>query len=314
MELGCLGMNHITGKVGTVAAVVLNYRGAEDTIACVQSLLKSESIKPEIIVVDNGSADGSAERIVQTFPGIKIIRSSANLGYAGGNNVGIKSAHTGGANYIFVVNNDCIVAPDALKKMVGAAMSRGAGVVSPKIFDFCNPKIIQCAGYKNLHLLAQGIPVGEGERDEGQYENEKYMNAAPGCALLLSRLLCEEVGLFDENFFAYSEELDLCRRACIRGFSILFVPKAHVLHKKAATLGKRSPEYLYFLTRGRLLYARKHLSWPAFLFIFLPYFVTIKLAKQLLISVFQGRWKNATALLKAVGWNLRDSLKFKVKG
>ena len=292
----------------SVVAVVLNYRRPADTIDCIGSLQRTEGLKPEIIVVDNGSDDGSAERIAESFPAMQLIRNRSNLGYAGGNNVGIRDALKRGAEFVLVINNDCTIAPDALGRMVGAAHARGAGIVSPKVYDFFKPEIIQYAGYRNIHLLAQGLPVGEGERDEGQYEREAEMSAAPGCALLLSRRLLESVGLFDELFFAYSEELDLCRRALDAGYHILFVPSAHVWHRKAATLSPRSPEYTYYLTRGRLIYARKHLGWSAFLLVFLPYFVVAKMIKPAVVFALLGRPRNISALLSAVWWNVRNRL------
>jgi GT2 family glycosyltransferase len=291
-------MNKDTGR--KAAAVVLNYRRADDTVECVRSLLRSEGILPAVIVVDNGSEDGSAERIASTFPSVPLIRTGANLGYAGGNNAGIRAALRGGAEHVLVLNNDCTVAPDAVARMIEAARRRDAGIVSPKVYDFFHPRTIQYAGYKNVHLLAQGIPLGEGEEDEGQYDEEREMNAAPGCAMLLSRRLCESVGLFDERFFAYSEELDLCRRAVVAGFHIVFAPAAHVWHKKAATLDEQSPEYVYHLTRGRLIYARKHLGRLAFAFVFLPYFALMKILKPLLGYAVRGHGRHIAALMRAV--------------
>jgi GT2 family glycosyltransferase len=292
----------------SVAAIVLNYRRADDTIDCVRSLRRSKGLKPKIMVVDNASDDGSIDRIAGAFPDVQIVRNRSNLGYAGGNNVGIREALKKGAEYVLVINNDCTVAPDAVGKMVGVAREERAGIVSPKVYDFFNPGVIQYAGYRNVHLLGQGLPIGEGERDKGQYDNEAELNAAPGCAMLLSRSLLESVGLFDEIFFAYSEELDLCRRAREAGCRILFVPSAHVWHKKAATLCQRRPEYTYYLTRGRLIYARKHLGWGAFLFVFLPYFVAVKILKAMVVFAFQGRWHNIGALFRAVWWNVRNRL------
>ncbi len=301
-------MNDASVNERTVAAVVLNYRRPDDTMECVRSLLRSEGLKPTIIVVDNGSGDGSADRIAESFPDLHLIRNRANLGYAGGNNVGIREALKRGAEYLLVINNDCTIAADALAGMVRAAGARGAGIVSPKVYDFFRPGVIQYAGYRNLHLLGQGLPIGEGEKDEGQYEEETEMNAAPGCAMLLSRRLLESVGLFDELFFAYSEELDLCRRAINAGYRIFFVPSAHVWHKKAATLTPQSPDYTYYLTRGRLIYARKHLGWGAFLLVFLPYFAAVKVLKPILIFTLQGRVRNIGALLRAVHWNMENRL------
>lgn len=306
--MGSQLMSNTSSNDTSVAAVVLNYRRADDTIDCVRSLVRSEGVRPEVIVVDNGSDDGSADRIAGAFPGVRIVRNPSNLGYAGGNNAGIGEALKGGPEYVLVINNDCTVAPDAVQKMVEAARARGADVVSPKVYDFFNPGVIQYAGYRNVHLLAQGLPIGEGERDEGQYDRETEMNAAPGCAMLLTRRLLESVGLFDERFFAYSEELDLCRRAAQAGCRILFVPSARVRHKKAATLEPRSPEYTYYLTRGRLIYARKHLGWVSFLLVFLPYFAIVKMLKPAAVFAIQGRWRNVGALFRAVWWNVRNRL------
>lgn len=301
-------MNDAVVDDKSVAAIVLNYRRADDTIDCVRSLLQSEGVRPKIIVVDNGSGDGSADRIAAAFPGVRIVRNPSNLGYAGGNNAGIREALKSGAEYALVINNDCTVAPDAVGQMVGVARARGADVVSPKIYDFFNPGIIQYAGYRNVHPLAQGLPIGEGERDEGQYDRAAELNAAPGCAMLLGRRLLESAGLFDERFFAYSEELDLCRRAAQAGCRIFFAPAARVWHKKAATLEPRSPEYTYYLTRGRLIYARKHLGWGSFLLVFLPYFAIVKMLKPTAVFAVQGRWSNVGALFRAVWWNVRNRL------
>lgn len=291
-----------------VVAVVLNYRRPVDTVGCVRALLESEGGAPEIIIVDNGSPDGSAERLAREFPSLTLIRNPTNLGYAGGNNVGIRAALDGGAERILVLNNDCTVAPDAVAALAEAAGRTGADIVSPKVLDARLPGIIQYAGYRNIHLLAQGIPVGEGERDRGQYDRERELDAAPGCALLLTRRLLERVGLFDEQFFSYSEELDLCRRAREAGCRILYAPRARVLHVKAATLDARSPDYVYYLARGRLIYARKYLGWAAFALVFLPYFIAVKLAKPAVGFALGGRWDCVGALGRAVSWNLRNKV------
>ncbi|MDD5557754.1 MAG: glycosyltransferase family 2 protein [bacterium] len=287
------------------AAVVLNYRRADDTAACVRSLLASEGADPEIIIVDNGSGDGSAERLASLFPSLVHLRSGENLGYAGGNNLGIREALRRGADYVLVLNNDCTVAPDAVAAMVEAARARGASIVSPKVHDARRPGVIQYAGYRNIHLLAQGVPVGEGRTDRGQYDRPREVRAAPGCAMLLDRGLCESVGLFDEQFFAYSEELDLCRRATAAGRRIVYAPAALVRHRKAATLDAGSPAYAYYLTRGRLIYARKHLGWGGFLLLFLPYFAVAKVLRPAAAAALAGRWDVVRAILRAIGWNLR---------
>lgn len=291
-----------------ITAVVLNYRRADDTVACVRSLLASEGGAPEIVIVDNGSGDGSAERLAREFPSLALIRNRENLGYAGGNNAGIRAALARGAEHVLVLNNDCTVAPDAVPGLLDAARRSGAGIVSPKVLDARSPGVIQYAGYRNIHLLAQGIPVGEGEEDRGQYDRERDLDAAPGCAMLLSRRLCERVGLFDEQFFSYSEELDLCRRARRTGFRIFYAPRARVRHRKAATLDEGSPDYVYYLARGRLIYARKHLGWAAFLLAFLPYFAAVKLAKPALLFALRGRRDCIAALGRAVSWNMRNPI------
>lgn len=299
-------MNGSGNGASTVAAVILNYRRPEETVECVRSLLASAGTAPRIIVVDNGSDDGSADLIAEAVPGVHLIRCRDNIGYAGGNNVGIRAGLEGPAGHVFVINNDCIVAPDALERMVATASESGADIVSPKVYDYFSPGEIQYAGYRNLHLLAQGVPVGEGQVDRGQFDRERLLDAAPGCALLLSRRLCEQVGLFDEQYFAYSEELDLCRRAREKGLKILFVPAARVWHKKGATLSQGSPDYVYYLTRGRLIYARKHLGWAAYIFVFLPYFMAVKVIKPCIGYLLRRRWGNISAILRAVSWNLTN--------
>lgn len=301
--------NDKVGNPGArVTAVVLNYRRPGDTIACVRSLLLSEGSTLRITVVDNGSGDGSADLIWREFPSLRVLRNRCNLGYAGGNNAGIRDALGEGAEFVFVLNNDCTVDPGAVGALVEEARRSGAGITSPKVYDARRPGVIQYAGYRNLHLIAQGIPVGEGREDRGQYDRARDLSAAPGCAMLLSRRLLEKVGSFDEQFFCYSEELDLCRRAREAGFRIRYAPRARIWHRGAATLDARSPDYVYYLARGRLIYARKHLGWAAFTLAFLPYFTAVKLAKPAAGFALRGRWDCIRALRRAVSWNLHNAL------
>jgi hypothetical protein len=208
-----------------------------------------------------------------------------------------------------VINNDCVVAPDTLRELLRRAESRSAGIACPKVLDYNQRTLIQYAGYRNIHILAQGVAVGEGEPDHGQYDTERICNAAPGCALLLTARLIRDVGLFDEQFFAYSEELDFCRRATRRGFKILYVPSARVWHRKGATLTHASPDYMYHLTRGRLLYARKHLGFFPFTFVFLPYFIVVKCLKPCVLYGLTGRTAHCNALMRAVGWHARNRVR-----
>src|SRR5437868_900505 len=193
--------------------IVLNWNSHETTNQCVQSLLAMEGDSFEILVIDNGSRDGSVEYLRRAFPQVEIIANSHNLGFAAGCNVGMKRALGQRADYVLLVNNDTVVTASFLAELLAESeRNPNAGMVSPKIYYFDERDRIWWAGGR--FSLWQGIPrhLGRNEKESGRYETAKVIDWATGCAVLLKCAALQEVGLFDEEIFANGEDLDLSLR------------------------------------------------------------------------------------------------------
>ena len=250
-----------------VAIIILNWNNYEDTIACVHSVQKSTYPRYEIIIVDNGSTNGSQKILEKEFPHLKVIQTGKNLGYSGGNNQGIRCALERGAELLWVLNPDTVVAPDALEKMGREVNKTGIGVVAPKIYFYDSPnKVWFVGGILNMRTGQVGHEH-EGEVDEGQFDKENKLEWATGASLLIKREVFGKIGLFDERYFLFYEDVDFCVRAGVAGFKIFFAPKAKIWHNVGASVGRETPNNTYYITRSRLYFVRKFnrpLEWVIF--------------------------------------------------
>ena len=249
------------GAMPPVSIVVLNWNGRDDTLACLASLQHLTYPNFRVHVVDNGSSDDSVSAIRRQHPEVDIVQTGANLGFAGGNNVGIRRALEAGAVYMLLLNNDTVVDPGLLEAFVAAAQRHpDAAAFSGKIYFFDHPRRVWYAGARWDSHRTSFLQIGEGIEDAGQAFSEGEETAyACGCAFFVSAKKLGEVGLLDEDFFLYFEETDWCYRARRRGYPSRFVPEARLWHKVSVSFGgERSPLALYFLTRNRLLWARRH--------------------------------------------------------
>lgn len=237
-----------------VITVILNYKVKDLTLKCVASVSASSYSNLEIIVVDNNSEDGLGKEIT----GVGFIQNQENLGFTGGNNIGIRQALKKGADYIFVLNPDTVVKKDSIEKLVSGLEQTNAGIAGPKIY-FDNSETIWYAGGKFDLLNVLGSHRGVNEKDRGQYEKIEETDYVSGAAMMIKREVLEKVGLFDENFFLYYEDSDLCFRAKIAGFKIMYLPTAIVYHRNAQSTGLGSPLQDYYITRNRMLFASKFL-------------------------------------------------------
>lgn len=246
----------------SVTLVILNWNGRDDTLACLDSVAKLRYPEHRDIVVDNGSVDDSVPAIRHRHPDVELIETGRNLGFAGGNNVGIRRALESGADYVLLLNNDTEVDPGLLDAFVAAARQRpDAGVFSAKIYFHAEPRRIWYAGAAWNAAAARFDQLGEGVVDDGgaAYSTLAETAYACGCAFFVSAARLREVGLLDEDFFLYFEETDWCARAQAAGHPSIVVPDAQLWHKVSVSFGgEGSPLALYFLTRNRLLWARKH--------------------------------------------------------
>ncbi len=251
-------------EVPRVAVIVLNWNGTEDTVECLRSLLWADYPRAEIIVVDNASRESPRARIAAEFPSVTYLETAHNLGYAGGNNVGIRHALARGYEYVFVLNNDTIVEPDFLTHAVAVAESDPSiGVVGIKILAWDQPDHVWVAYGRVTYRQSLIGLVGYYGRDDGTYDQQRDVDWVPGTAMLFPRHALERVGLFDEAFFAYHEDVDWCTLAREQGLRVVFAPRARIYHKGHRSSGGKgyvTPRQ-YLAGRNMVLFVRKHARW-----------------------------------------------------
>lgn len=238
-----------------LAAVVLSWNGREETLVCLRSLAGVSYEPFDVVVVDNDSADGSADAVAAEFPDVELVRSERNLGYAGGMNLGAERALARGADYVLLLNNDTVVDADAPGALVAEAERRpGAAALCPVVYFAEPPDLVWYAGarldprrgYQGKHLRDVPLAVRETER-------------VCGAALLLPSRAIAELGLFDEELFAYAEDADWSLRAREAGRELLVVPAARVWHHvSSATGGEGSAGALYYSVRNVLAVDERH--------------------------------------------------------
>lgn len=241
--------------------VVLNWNGREDTMECLRSIQRLNATAASIVVVDNGSTDGSIEAIRHFVPAVTLLENRRNLGYAEGNNVGIRYALAHGAEFVLLLNNDTIVEPAFLERLVGVACANPkAAVVGPYIYYVDRPDTIWFAGaIWEEEELAFTWP-GQGQRLADASHLPLETAYVCGAAMLLRASVLREIGLLDERFFLVYEESDWCFRARRAGHTCLMVPEARIWHKVGASFGtEQSPLRAYFSTRNKLLWSRSNL-------------------------------------------------------
>ena len=251
-----------------VYALTLNWNRADETLACLETLAAQTFPRLRLLVVDNGSTDDSAARIRAAFPQVEVLTNRRNLGFAAGANVGLRRALAAGADLVFLVNNDTLIDAPAVEHLV-AHMRPEVGIAAPLIYYADEPERIWSAGGQVRRLLLEKYDDRQGQVDWGGWTGPLERDFVTGCGVMLSRRLLERVGLFDERFFMYYEDSDLCLRARRAGFRILVVPQARMWHKVARSSGGRdSANERYWMARSSVLFFRKHArggQWAAIL-------------------------------------------------
>lgn len=243
-----------------VSIITINYNGLAYTCAMIDSIDFSQPV--ELIVVDNGSKADEATLIEQRYPHVRVIRSDRNLGFAGGNNLGIKAAR---GQYLFLVNNDTLFADDFdVRKLVNRLESKPTiGAVCPKIRFSWDDRPIQFAGYTPLSTVTlRNRAIGCGEADHGQYDQAHTTPYAHGAAMMVKRDAVERIGLMPECYFLYYEELDWSMMFTRGGYEIWYDPCCTIFHKESRTTGQGSALRTYYITRNRLLFARRNIRRP----------------------------------------------------
>lgn len=265
----------ISKEYPLVSIVSINFNHSIDTLLMIDSLKKCSYKNIEIIILDNASFNDTPGIITEKYPDVKLILLPHNLGFAGGNNEGVKYAK---GDYILLLNNDTEVDPGFLEPMIDVFLNfTDVGMVSPKLLYFNSPnmKTIQYAGARNINLYTgRGSNIGWGETDKGQYDGTYKTDFAHGAALLFSRKVLEIVGCMPDLYFLYYEELDWCNFMRKKGLSPYYCGKSKVFHKESVSVGKNSPIKTYYMTRNRIIYLRRNANWFAFLFAML-FFLTV---------------------------------------
>ena len=244
-----------------LAVILVNYRRPDDTIECVRSLRQSTFTDFRLIIVDNASGDGSVERLRNDCPEALLIAHPTNLGFAEGNNAGIRVALAEGAQLVLLLNNDTIVDPDALHVLVRTMEDHyTAGIVGAKIRYYDRKNILWFAGgYINRHSTFGGH-YGLNTEDRGQFDTLRSCDFVTGCTLLFRRALVDQVGMLERSYFAYLEDVEFCVRAGDAGYDILYQPGAIIYHKVSSTSSWDSPVYIYFNLRNKIIFLRRNSS------------------------------------------------------
>lgn len=279
-----------------MSIITINYNGYKDTCELIDSIPFNEDT--EVIVVDNGSKNNEASILQERYPKIIVIRSIENLGFAGGNNLGMKAAK---GKYIYLINNDTVFKkfnPQILIKRLES--SPKIGMVCPKIRFAWDNNPIQFAGYTPLSpITIRNKAIGFGEEDKGQYDTPHQTPYAHGAAMMLKREIIDKVGLMPECYFLYYEELDWSMMITRAGYEIWYEPANTIYHKESQSTGQTSPLRTYYITRNRLLLVKrnwseltKHLSYI--------YLIAIVGTRDFFKYALQGKVRLANAVLKGI--------------
>ena len=257
----------------------------------------------EIIVVDNGSTVNSVPEWTTKYPDIKFIRSDKNLGFAGGNNIGIEVA-TG--DYLFLVNNDTEFTPNLIQGLVDVLDAHPeVGMVSPKIRYFDQPDTLQYMGFTEMnYYTARNSSIGQFEVDKGQYDNLTGPTGfAHGAAMMIKRECIEKAGLMADFFFLYFEELDWCARIKKAGYTIWLVTNVLIYHKESVSVGRVSALKEFFMTRNRILFIRRNASFLQRWFFYI-YFILLVMPRNIIKYIKIGHPEFTKWLFKALWWNI----------
>jgi len=251
----------------TVCVIIITWNGGEDTLACLETVYNQHYGNLDVIVVDNGSTDGTVGQIAERFPQTKLICLPENIGAVRGYNVGFRNALQADYPYLFLLNNDTLLASDCIGGLVKEAESAAdIGLVMPKIYYAGEPARIWSVGTRANPLNLEIVQLGQNEVDHGQWDKAIDIDDAPFCAVLMKRTMMEEVGLPDEIFYFYYEDMDYCLRARRHGYRLRLAPAATMWHKVSRSSGgSDTPRERYWMARSSVLYFRKHAhlwQWP----------------------------------------------------
>lgn len=281
-----------------MSIVTVNYNGYKDTCELIDSVSFEDNM--EVIVVDNGSQEDEASMLHERYPYIKAIRSDKNLGFAGGNNIGIKAAK---GKFLYLINNDTVFKEFNPQILINRLESSPQiGMACPKIRFAWNNNTIQFAGYTPLSpITVRNKAIGFGEEDKGQYDTPRQTPYAHGAAMMIKREVIDKVGLIPECYFLYYEELDWSMMLSRAGYEIWYEPASTIYHKESQSTGQNSPLRTYYITRNRLLLVKRNFKGIK-KYLAYTYLQIIVATRDILRYLFKGR----IDLLKATIKGLQD--------
>ncbi|WP_022821742.1 glycosyltransferase family 2 protein [Hymenobacter norwichensis] len=285
-----------------VSIISINYKQASVTCEMLASLRQVTYPNYEVIVVDNASPEAEVQPIADQFPGVQLIRSAENLGFAGGNNLGIAVAK---GKYLLFLNNDTEVDPGFLEPLVELFETNPkAGIASPKIIFYGTDNLIQYAGCGGINpWTGRSVTFGLMEKDQGQHNVSSPTPLIHGAAMMVPMEVIRKVGLMPELYFLYYEELDWCEMIKRGGYESHYVAQGTVYHKESASVGQGSVLRTYYMYRNRLLYIRRNSSgvrfWSGMLF-----FLFVAVPKQGLVYALHLEQKYLSALWRGLKWHL----------
>lgn len=285
-----------------ISIITINYNGLADTCSMIDTIPFDE-YPLEVIVVDNASKQDEASIIEKRYPQVKVVRSNKNLGFAGGNNLGIQASH---GRYLYFVNNDTLFFRQPKEQVKLKALvsrlesSEKIGAVCPKIrFAWANAPI-QYAGYTSLsRITIRNHAIGCGEADCGQYDTPHATPYAHGAAMMVKHTVIDDVGMMPECYFLYYEEIDWSMMIRRKGYEIWYEPASTIYHKESQTTGQQSPTRQYYITRNRLLFVKRNITgitgWLSRIYLML-----LVAPKDIIIATTHARKKHVQSIIRGV--------------
>ncbi|NII23647.1 glycosyltransferase family 2 protein [Pseudoflavitalea sp. X16] len=289
-----------------ISIITLNYNQTDVTCDFLASTRNLKYRNFEILVCDMASAVDPTPKIeTGNYPNTRLLLSKENLGFAGGNNWGMRQAK---GDFMFIVNNDTVVTDNLLDELLKPFYEDDSiGVTCPKIKYFDQPNVIQYAGFNPMNnFTGRTTSIGTHEEDKGQYDTSGITYGAHGCAMLVKKEVIEQVGMFPEKFFLYYEEWDWSARILKAGFKIWYTAPAVIYHKESLSVGKANPMKVYYHTRNRILYMRRNARFFPLL-VFTIYFGLFAVPKNTISYLLKKQFTHLKFFLKGAAWNLYSS-------
>jgi len=287
-----------------VSIIAINYNSLDDTLEFLQSTRQLTYPNVEVIVIDNASKVKPGDIIRELYPEVKFIQSETNLGFAGGNNLGVRAAK---GDYLFFINNDTLLPENFLEPVVAFMQQHpDAGMASTKVL-YPDGKTIQYAGAIGISAVTgRGKRLGLFEEDKGQYDTCYKTDLGHGASLIVPRKIIETVGSMPEIFFLYYEEHDWCEHVKRAGYNMYYIGTSHLLHKESVSTGKESPLKVYYMTRNRLLFMRRNFFGMPYV-LGLLFFACVATPKHTVRYIVKGNFALLKAYYRGLLWNVTNN-------